>query len=415
MQHVWDSTGKQYLDLIGGIVTVSIGHCHPKVMEAVTKQMKKFWHTTHIYYQSPIHEYAEKLASKMPGNLKVCYFVNSGSEATDMALTLARLHTNNLDVVSLRNGYHGLTSNIMGMASLSYYRQRVAHNNLHQSINPDVYRGPWGGSDCRDSPVQTVRSCSCSPGQCAASSAYFEQLEDLFRHCIPKNGAAAFIAESIQGGGGTVQFPKGYLAKAADLVRAYGGLYIADEVQTGFGRTGEHFWGFEGHGVQPDIVTMAKGIGNGFPLAAVVTTPEIAKSLASAAHFNTFGGNPLATTAGKTVLEVIEEEGLQENAADVGTYFLSRLGELQHQSDVIGDVRGKGLMIGVELVKNKESREPLEPEKVAKIFEATKDNGLLLGLGGQYKNVLRIKPPMCLTRENVDFTMKIFQNLLKSL
>lgn len=195
------------------------------------------------------------------------------------------------------------------------------------------------------------------------------------------------FAESIQGVGGTVQFPKGFIKKAAELVRSNGGVFISDEVQTGFGRTGEHFWGFEGHGIVPDIVTMAKGIGNGFPLAAVVTTPKIAACLGDALHFNTFGGNPMASAVGLAVLEVIEEEKLQKNSLVVGTHFLNALEKLMDKHDVIGDVRGKGLMIGVELVEDRNTRQPMAPANFSEIWEDCREMGVLIGKGGIHGNV----------------------------
>lgn len=208
-------------------------------------------------------------------------------------------------------------------------------------MNPDPYNGIWGGKNCRDSPVQTTRNCECPKDICVATDKYYNELEQIFKYSLPRGKCAGMFAESIQGVGGTVQYPKGYIKKAAGLIRANGGLFIADEVQTGFGRTGEHFWGFEAHGIQPDIVTMAKGMGNGFPLGAVVTTKKIAEVLGQALHFNTYGGNPLASTVGMAVLDVIEEEKLQERSLEVGTYLLEGLEKLRDVYPIIGDVRGK--------------------------------------------------------------------------
>lgn len=208
--------------------------------------------------------------------------------------------------------------------------------------NPNPYNGHWGGQFCRPSPVQSDRKCDCLDGKCEATDKYIDDLNDVFNYSVPKGKCAGMIAESIQGVGGVIQFTKGYIKEAATLVRRNNGVFISDEVQTGFGRTGEHFWGFQGHDIVPDIVTMAKGIGNGFPLGAVVTTQKIAESLTRAEHFNTYGGNPLACTAGLAVLEVIEKEGLQQNSKEVGTYFLESLNQLRNvHTDVIGDVRGQ--------------------------------------------------------------------------
>lgn len=413
MQYLWDTTGKRYLDLFAGIVTVSVGHCHPKVVAAAEKQMRKLWHTTNIYLHPEIHNYAEKLVSKLPGNLKVVYFTNSGSEANDLALFMARLYTGVFDAVSLRNAYHGASPYLMGVTALSTWRYNTPTGlGVQQAMNPDVFRGPWGGAHCRDSPGQTVRPCSCPPGSCQACDMYVEQLEDVLRHSMPKDKVAAFFAEAIQGVGGAVQLPDGYLKKAYELVRARGGLCISDEVQTGFGRLGSHYWGFESQGVVPDIVTMAKGMGNGYPIGAVVTTPEVAAVMGQALHFNTFGGNPVASAVGSAVLDVIEEDGTQALSADIGTYFLKELIKLRDEYEVVGDVRGKGLMIGVEMVKDKESRKPLPPAEMASIWEDTKNMGLLLGKGGLHGNCFRIKPPMCITQADVDFSIAVMRRAL---
>lgn len=414
MQWLWDHTGKRYLDLFGGIVTVSVGHCHPKTLSALSEQASLLWHTTNIYLHPKIHEYAEKLVSKFPGDLKVVYFVNSGSEANDLAVLMARMYTGRYDVISLRNAYHGASPYIMGLTALSTWRYNAPTGfGMHQTMNPDVYRGPWGGSKCRDSPVQTNRSCDCPAGQCLAGEMYAEQLEDVLKHSMPKAGVAGFIAESIQGVGGTVQFPKNFLKKAHGLVKKHGGVFISDEVQTGFGRTGEHYWGFQGHDIMPDIVSMAKGIGNGFPLAAVVTTPEIAATMGRALHFNTYGGNPMSCAVGSAVLDVLEEDGCQATSREVGTCFLLELAKLRDEFEVVGDVRGKGLMIGMELVNDKASRTPLSTDRVLDIWERCKDLGVLLGKGGLYGVTLRIKPPMCITKDDVSFAIDVLRLALK--
>ncbi|OQV15751.1 Alanine--glyoxylate aminotransferase 2, mitochondrial [Hypsibius exemplaris] len=411
MQWMWDSTGKRYLDLFGGIVTVSVGHCHPKVVAAAEAQMRKLWHTTVIYRYPTLDQYVEKLTKKMPGDLKVVYMVNSGSEANDLAMLLARLHTGCYDIIGLRSGYHGTSPNLMGLTALSTWHYNLPSGfGIHQTVNPDPYRGVWGGKHCRDSPCQSNRSCDCaSANSCTASDQYVDQLEDVLRFCCPKGRVGGMFVESIQGVGGTIQFPRTFLQRAFKTIRQHGGVCISDEVQTGFGRTGEHFWGFEGHGVVPDIVTMAKGIGNGFPMAAVVTTPEIAKNLSAATHFNTFGGNPVACAVGSAVLDVIEEDKCQARSADVGTYFIQELAKLRDSYDIVGDVRGKGLMIGMEMVHDKASRKPLAASDMLDIWETTKELGLLVGKGGYYGNVFRIKPPMCISRADVDYSIHVFR------
>ncbi|XP_076470378.1 alanine--glyoxylate aminotransferase 2, mitochondrial-like [Babylonia areolata] len=412
-QYLWDSSGKRYLDMFAGVVTVGVGHSHPKLIAAAEKQMRKLWHTSNVYLNEPIYEYAEKLTATLPDNLKVVYLTNSGSEANDLALLMARLYTGVFDAVSLRNGYHGASPSLMGVTAMSIFRYNTPTGfGMQQAMNPDVYRGPWGGARCRDSPAQTLRSCDCPEGCCKAGDLYIDQLEDVLKHSMPKDRCAAFIAEVVQGAGGSTQLPKGYLKKAYELVRARGGLCIADEVQTGFGRLGSHFWGFETHGVVPDIVTMAKAMGNGFPMAGVVTTPEVASVLGGALHINTFGGNPLAATVGSTVLDVIKEEGTQANSGEVGTYLLQELLKLREDFDVVGDVRGKGLMIGMELVTDKETKKPLPAEDMVAIWEDTKDMGVLLGKGGLNGNVFRIQPPMIITRDDVDYAVAVIRTAI---
>ena len=388
MQYLYDDTGRRYLDGFGGIVTISVGHSHPYVMQKARQQMELLQHTTTIYYHPAIATYGKMLAEKMPGDLSVCYFVNSGSEANDLAMLMARLYTGNYDLVSLRNAYHGGSASTMGLTAHSTWKFNYPHSfGVHHALAPDPYRGPWG----RDDPEAGLK--------------YAADVKSLIQHVTPGT-VAGFFAEAIQGVGGSVVYPDGYLKHAYTHVREAGGLCICDEVQTGFGRTGEAFWGFEAQGVQPDIVTMAKGIGNGAPLAAVVTTPRIAETLAARIHFNTFGGNPISCTIGKAVLEVLEKENLQQNCLEVGGYMLDGFRTLMDKHDVVGDVRGKGLMTGIELVKDRSTKEPATQE-CARVWERAKDLGLLVGKGGFYANVLRVKPPMCLTKPDVDFLIEV--------
>lgn len=413
MQWLFDNEGKRYLDMFAGIVTVSVGHCHPKVNKALHDQVDRLWHTTNIYLHPNIHEYAEKLTSKLPGNLKVCLFTNSGSEANDLALHLARLYTGSYDVISFRNAYHGMSPYLMGLTALSTWHYQVPRGfGIHNTMNPDVYRGPWGGKNCRDSPVQTNRDCNCQAGQCEANDMYLDQFNDLLKHSLPKR-IAGFFAESVQGVGGAVQYPRGFLKDAFEMVRSKGGVCIADEVQTGFGRLGSHYWGFESHDVMPDMVVIAKGMGNGFPLGAVITTPEIGHCLSQALHFNTYGGNPMACAVGSAVLDAIEEDGLQQNCEEVGTYFLLEFAKMREEFECIGDVRGKGLMVGVEMVTDKKSRTPLPVPDMADIWEETKQMGVLFGKGGLHGNVFRIKPPMCITKDDATFALAVFREALK--
>jgi alanine-glyoxylate transaminase/(R)-3-amino-2-methylpropionate-pyruvate transaminase len=276
----------------------------------------------------------------------------------------------------------------MGLTSHSTWKFNFPHSfGIHHAKHADPYRGPWG----HDDPDAGVK--------------YAEEINDLIRFGT-SGKVAGFFAESIQGVGGVVVFPDGYLKESYRIIREAGGVCIADEVQAGFGRTGEAFWGFETQDVVPDIVTMAKSIGNGAPLAAVVTTPEIAATLQQRIHFNTFGGNPVSCIIGKTVLEVIERDGLQERCAVLGKRLLKGLHKLMEKYSVIGDVRGKGLMVAIELVTDRESKKPAKA-RTAAVFETAKDLGALIGKGGLDGNILRITPPMCIHEADIDFLLEV--------
>ncbi|XP_036919049.1 alanine--glyoxylate aminotransferase 2, mitochondrial isoform X2 [Sturnira hondurensis] len=409
-QWLFDYEGNRYLDFFSGIVTVCVGHCHPKVSAVAQKQLGRLWHTSTLFFHPLSHEYAEKLSALLPEPLKVIFLVNSGSEANDLAMLMARAHSKNTDIISFRGGYHGCSPFTLGLSNVGQFKMTLAGGaGCHSTMCPDVFRGPWGGSHCRDSPVQTIRKCSCAPDHCQAKDQYIEQFKDTLNTCVAKS-IAGFFAEPIQGVNGIIQYPKGFLKEAFELVRKQGGVCIADEVQTGFGRLGSHFWGFQTHGVLPDIVSMAKGIGNGFPMAAVVTTPEIAKSLGNCIlHFNTFGGNPVACAIGSAVLEVIKEENLQENSQEVGTYMLLEFAKLRDEFEIIGDVRGKGLMIGVEMVKDKASCQPLPREEVDQIHEDCKRMGLIIGRGGLFSQTFRIAPSLGIAKPEVDFAVEVFR------
>jgi alanine-glyoxylate transaminase/(R)-3-amino-2-methylpropionate-pyruvate transaminase len=396
MQYVWDDQGRRYLDALGGIVTISVGHCHPDMLKAAQRQNELLQHSTTIYLHPNIAQYAEKLAAKMPGELKVCYFVNSGSEANDLAQLMARAYTGNYDMIALRNAYHGGNVSGMGLTAHHTWKFNVPHSfGVHHAITPDPYRGNWGRDDAD------------------AGKKYAADVKNLIDYATPGQ-VAGFIAESIQGVGGVIVFPDGYLKHVYEYVRAAGGVCIADEVQAGFGRTGTHYWGFETQGVIPDIVTMAKGIGNGAPLGAVVTTPKIAQTLAQRIHFNTFGGNPVVCAQGMAVLEIIEREKLQENALKIGNQLLVGLTRLQQKHNIIGDVRGKGLMLGIELVKDRKTKEPAKAE-CAKVLETARELGLLLGKGGLWGQTIRFSPPMCLTSADADFLLDVLDRAFSAL
>ena len=396
MQYLWDEHGRRYLDALGGIVTVSVGHCHPDVVAAARKQNEILQHSTTIYLHPNIAKYAQALAAKMPGELKVCYFVNSGSEANDLALLMARAYTGNYDMVALRNAYHGGNATGMGLTAHHTWKFNVPHSfGVHHAITPDPYRGVWGRDDAD------------------AGNKYAADVKNLIEYAT-SGQVAGFIAESIQGVGGCVVFPDNYLKHVYEHVRAAGGLCIADEVQAGFGRTGTHYWGFETQGVIPDIVTMAKGIGNGCPLGAVVTTPKIAAALAQRIHFNTFGGNPVVCAQGTAVLEVIEREQLQANSLKIGKHISAGLNRLKEKHNIIGDVRGEGLMLGIELVKDRATKEPAKAE-CAQVMESCKEMGLLLGKGGLWGQTVRFSPPMCIHEQDANFLLEVLDQAFTSL
>jgi alanine-glyoxylate transaminase/(R)-3-amino-2-methylpropionate-pyruvate transaminase len=393
MQWMFDETGRRYLDLFAGIVTVSCGHCHPKVVGAIRDQVGRIQHTTTIYLHPNFATYAKKLASKLPESLDIVYFVNSGSEANDLAVTMARLFTGNWDVVALQNCYHGGSYSTMGLTSHYTWKYPMPQSpGIHHAPNPDPYRSPFGGS----------------PEEKAHLTA--EEIHQVIRYSTPGR-IAAYIAEPLQGVGGVTGSAGNYFKEAYEITRRHGGLCISDEVQTGFGRTGDHYWGFQNWDVEPDIVTMAKGIGNGVPLGAVSTRLEVAEVLKQRTHFNTFGGNPVCMAAGEAVLDVIDEDGLQENSRIIGTHFKAGLERLMERHRLIGDVRGKGLMLGAELVRDRGTKEPAK-EETLEVLEHAREMGVLAGKGGLLGNVLRIKPPMCITMEDVDFALDVFDQAL---
>jgi alanine-glyoxylate transaminase / (R)-3-amino-2-methylpropionate-pyruvate transaminase len=395
MQWLFDETGKRYLDLFAGIVTVSCGHCHPKVVAAIERQTETLQHTTTIYLHPNFALLAKKLASKMPKGLDVTYFVNDGSEANDLAVMMARLYTGNTDVIAVRNGYHGGSPSSMGLTSHSTWKYPLPGSvGVHHTISPDPYRSPFSGT----------------PEEIATKSA--QDILGIIRYSTPGK-IAAFIAEPVQGVGGATHGAKNYLGEAYRIAREHGGLCIADEVQTGFGRTGDHYWGFENFDVIPDFITMAKGIGNGVPLGAVTTRMEVAEALTQRIHFNTFGGNPVCMAAGLAVIDVIDEDGLQENCRVLGKKLKDGITALARQHQLIGDVRGMGLMLGVELVRDRGTKEAAKKETLA-VLEAAREMGVLVGKGGIDGNVLRIKPPMCITAADADFAVDVLDRALSA-
>ena len=380
-QYLWDENDKRYLDLLGMNVCISVGHSHPVVNQAVKNQVDQLPHCTTMFYHPVPAHFAEELAATMPqGHDWVVHFMNSGAEATDLALLMAQSYTGNIDFLALRNGYHGATFGAQSLTGISGFRHNVPlMGGIHHVANSDAYRGVYGDD----------------------TEAYLKEIDRTIQHST-SGKLAGMIIEPIQGYGGIVPALPGYIKGAFKRVRAAGGVCVIDEVQSGFARTGDNFWAFEGHDVVPDVVVMAKGIGNGIPLAAVVAKREIAEALANKFYFNTYGANPTACAAGRAVLQVIRQEKLQENAQRVGAKMLAILQDLQSKYDVIGDVRGRGLMMAIELVKNRASKEPAT-EETARVFEISREEGLVLSKSGTFRSVLRMVPPMCISEDDVEF------------
>ncbi len=379
-QYLWDEKGVRYIDLLGMNLCISVGHAHPRVVEAARQQMADLTHcTTMFYHPTPAH-LAEELAATMPaGEDWVVHFTTSGAEAIDLALLMARSHTGHHDMLALRSSYHGATLGAQSLTGIAGFRHDVAlPGGVSFVPEPNQYRGVFG----------------------EGVSAYLEEIDRIV-HASTSGRLAGMIIEPVQGYGGIVPMPPGYLAGAFERVRAAGGLGIVDEVQSGFARTGDHYWAFEADGVVPDIVVMAKGIGNGIPLGAVVAKREVAECMADKFLFHTYGANPVACAAGRAVLRVIREERLQENARTVGAALKARLLALQNRFEIIGDVRGRGLMLAIELVKDRRTKAP-DPGATARVFEETRKQGLILSKSGPHRSVLRMVPPLCLALADVD-------------
>lgn len=381
--HLYDFDGREYLDFFAGIVTVNVGHCHPKVTAAIQEQAATLPHVSTLYPTAPIVELAEKLAEITPGDLNQTFFTTSGTEANETAVLLAQLATGAQTIVALRHSYSGRSSvarSLSGQAPWKMQPNQIA--SIVHAPAPYCYRCPF---------KLTYPECGIA---CA------EDLEELIVTSTP-GVIAGFLAEPILGAGGFIVPPPEYFPIAVDIIRRHGGLFIADEVQTGFGRTGGTWFGIEHTGVEPDVITMAKGIANGVPLGATVTTDDLADKFAPGLSISTFGGSPLASAASYASISVIEEEGLLDNAAQVGSHLSQRLKELKERFEVIGDVRGMGLMQAIELVKNRNTKEPA-PNVALQLMEETKARGLLVGKGGLYGNVLRLGPPLNITTEQID-------------
>ncbi len=396
-QYLFDDRGGAYLDCVNNVC--HLGHCHPRVARAVARQMARL-NTNTRYLYDVLALYVEKLLSKFPAKFQYCFLVNSGSEANDLALRLARNYTGGSEMLVLDGAYHG---NLTSLIEISPYKfdgpgGKGAPAFVHKLTTPDPYRGPFRGHSQ------------------ATGLKYAAEAKKVIENVKAENKKlVGLIAEPIMGCAGQVIFPPGYLKLVFDEVHKAGGVCIADEVQVGFGRPGRFFWGFESQEASPDIVTLGKPIGNGHPIGAVVTTEEIARLFVTGMeYFNTFGGNPVSCAAGLAVLEAIEEENLQENAGLVGDYFLKELKKLQKSHRLIGDVRGLGLFIGVELVKDRKTRLPATKEAEL-IAEKMKKNKILVTTEGPYHQVLKIKPAIIFNQDNVDLFVETLDKILKDL
>lgn len=378
---VYDTEGREYIDFFGGIVVVSVGHCNEEVNAKIKRQLDTVVHTSTLLATEPPVRLAMKIAELAPGKLKRSFFTNSGTEANETAVLAARCHTGSSDVVALRFGYHGRSAMSMAMTGQSIWRVGpTGSQGFTFAQSPYCFRCPYS---------MTYPDCGV---RCADDV-------ELSIQTTTTGRIAAFIAEPIQGSGGFITPPREYFPKVHEIVKRYGGLFIADEVQSGWGRTGRWF-AIEHYGVEPDILCSAKGLGNGFPIGVTVVTDEVAQSVPKMT-LSTFGGSPLATTAAKAVIDFIEENRLLANAAELGTYLRMRLEELQLRHPCIGDVRGMGLMQVLELVEDPASRRPAA-RLTNRVMEAAREQGILCGKAGLYGNCLRLAPPLNIRKEEID-------------
>ncbi len=391
-QFVWDADGNQYLDFFAGIVTVSVGHCNQQVTARIHHQLDTLQHVSTLFANEPQAALAKKIASLTPARqLTKSFFTNSGTEANETAILAARCYTGNTDIVALRHSYHGRSAMAMALTGQGAWRLGPSQAGIVHAHNAYCYRCPFG---------LTYPSCEV---KCA------QDMEELIRSTT--GGAiAGFIAEPIQGVGGFITPPKEYFRIVEGIVRNHGGIFISDEVQTGWGRTGGKWFGIEQYGVIPDVITSAKGLANGSPIGLTVAKPEVADSI-TRLTISTFGGNPVTSTAAKAVIDFIEEQNLLANCTETGAYLRAGLEDLKEKHELIGDVRGMGLLQAIELVQDRDTKAPA-PAETALALEAARQNRLLIGKGGMYGNVLRISPPMNVGRADVDQFLKLLDRSL---
>ncbi|MEE4136299.1 MAG: aspartate aminotransferase family protein [Desulforhopalus sp.] len=394
---ITDVAGKRYLDFFGGILTTSVGHNHPRVVSRVAEQVGRLIHSSTLYPHANHVRLAEKLADLTPGRLRKSYFTNSGTEADELAVMAARAYSGNFEILALRHGYSGNSAVGKTLTAQSAWRMEASMvPGIKHAINPYCYRCPL---------KMTYPACDIA---CA------QDVEDII-HTTTCGRVAGMLVEPIQGVGGFITPPPGYFAIVAEIIRNHGGVMIADEVQTGFGRTGTKWFGIEHWGVEPEIMTMAKGIANGFPMGNTIATPEVADALLGKGNLIcTFGGNPVSTMAALTTLEVIAEEAPPALVAEKGAKLRCALEKIANDSPIIGEVRGMGLMQGLEIVNDKKSKTPA-PELVQKIFEATRAWGLLIGKGGMHGNVIRLTPPLTTTVNELDTAVGILGEVFAAL
>jgi 4-aminobutyrate aminotransferase len=392
MQYLWDVEGNKYLDFFGGIVTVGVGHCNPKVTSKIKTQVDKLQHTSTLFPNEAIVGLAEKLAQITPGQLQKSFFTSSGTEANEAAIMLARIAGPSYDVVALRHGYAGSSAMAKGVTGQAAWRKSgVIGVGVAHAVNPYCYRCPL----------------HLNYPECGVACA--NDVENLIQTGT-SGSIAAFIAEPIQGVGGFITPPSEYFSIVYRIVKNYGGLFISDEVQTGFGRTGKKWFGIEQWEVTPDIITCAKSMANGVPVGATITTAELAGKF-QGLTISTFGGNPVTSVAARAVIEVIEEENLRENTHVVGGYLRKKLEELKDKYTLIGDVRGMGMMQAIELVRDRATKEPA-PVETTELMERARANGLLIGKGGLYGNVIRMAPPMNISKADVDEGIRLLDKSL---
>jgi len=394
MQYLFDADGRRYIDGYNNVPHV--GHCHPRVVDAAERQMRAL-NTNTRYLHENLARYAGRITSTLPEPLCVCYFVNSGSEANELALRLARAHTRRRDLIVLDAAYHGNTTTLIDASPYKFNGPGGAGRPpwVHVVPVPDVYRGAYQ----KDDPQAGVKYAD------AAARSLDEMRADGAAPC-------GFIAESCPSVAGQIMLPPGYLAAVYRHVRDAGGVCIADEVQTAYGRLGSHFYGFEQQEVVPDIVVLGKPIGNGHPIGAVVTTAEIAESFDNGMeYFSTFGGNTVSCAIGLAVLDVLEDERMQAHAQQVGAHLLAQLRSLLDRSPLVGDVRGSGLFIGVELVRDRDTLEPATSE-ASDVVNRLRDEGILIGTDGPHHIVLKIRPPMPFTTEDADVLARTLASLV---